>query len=55
VEEKTGKCENGQCVPIGLDTIEFPARGTFSVVTNSKSPYCGGSSQVAFQKEFNVQ
>ncbi|KAK3925396.1 Pancreatic triacylglycerol lipase [Frankliniella fusca] len=40
VPDKTGKCERGRCVPIGLDTPSFPARGAFSVVTSSAKPFC---------------
>ncbi|XP_034244494.1 pancreatic triacylglycerol lipase-like [Thrips palmi] len=40
VPVKEGPCRSGKCVPIGLDTPDFPARGSFAVVTGSDSPYC---------------
>ena len=36
-----GKCEPGACIPLGLDTPKYPARGTFSVGTGPSKPYCG--------------
>lgn len=40
VPEKQGECKQGRCLPVGLDTPDYPARGTFSVVTGSSSPFC---------------
>lgn len=38
--EKFSGCSLERCSPIGLDNIDFPARGAFSVATHAGSPYC---------------
>ncbi|XP_065218406.1 inactive pancreatic lipase-related protein 1-like [Planococcus citri] len=40
VLEKFDKCTLDKCSPIGLEAETYPARGAFSISTNTKSPYC---------------
>lgn len=34
------QCTLDKCSPIGLESLEYPARGVFAVSTHSGSPYC---------------
>ncbi|XP_069679700.1 phospholipase A1-like [Periplaneta americana] len=34
------KCTINSCLPFGLKSIDFPARGSFEVETSSSSPFC---------------
>ncbi|KAJ4430876.1 hypothetical protein ANN_19467 [Periplaneta americana] len=34
------KCTINSCLPFGLKSIDFPARGSFEVATSSSSPFC---------------
>lgn len=38
--EKFSGCSLEKCSPIGLESRDYPARGTFSVGTDASSPYC---------------
>lgn len=33
-------CNLERCSPIGLDTILYPARGIFQVITRFSGPFC---------------
>ncbi|PSN35020.1 hypothetical protein C0J52_09842 [Blattella germanica] len=33
-------CDLETCTPVGLDTINYPARGRFDVATSNTPPYC---------------
>lgn len=37
---KIDKCKYNECVPIGLDTDQYPGRGVFSAGTAFFKPYC---------------
>ncbi|KAJ9597567.1 hypothetical protein L9F63_011568, partial [Diploptera punctata] len=34
------KCKIDTCIPVGLDSIKYPARGAFDVATSNSVPYC---------------
>ncbi|KAE8738921.1 Pancreatic lipase-related protein [Frankliniella occidentalis] len=40
VTSRSTECTKGRCIPIGLDTPSYPARGAFSVKTGSAAPFC---------------
>ncbi|PSN35013.1 hypothetical protein C0J52_09832, partial [Blattella germanica] len=40
------RCELDSCSPFGLDAIDYPARGIFTVATSEKVPYCTPRPQI---------
>ncbi|XP_069679635.1 phospholipase A1-like [Periplaneta americana] len=34
------ECTLASCIPVGLKTIDYPAKGSFDVYTRSSSPFC---------------
>lgn len=39
--DHTEKCDADSCIPMGLDTPNYPARGVFVIETPLDAPFCG--------------
>lgn len=37
----TDKCTPTSCIPLGLNTLHYKARGAFEATTLTDPPYCG--------------